>query len=157
MEAPVKITPASAGFEEGVNVPPFDLTDYRHFFFTIIGDNGSAEGTYGNGDRFVETSLSKNINAITGNIPTSLSIGGLFPNPASTQVNVIIDAPKRDKIMVIVTDMGGKTVIQQQANVDIGSNTVPVDIAKLAGGSYMVKLTCQSSDCQTVGAKFNKQ
>jgi hypothetical protein len=98
-----------------------------------------------------------NIISITGDKPTILGIGGLFPNPASTQVNVIIDAPKRDKITVVVTDMAGKTVIRQQANVDTGSNTVPVDIAKLAGGSYLVKLTCQSSDCQTATGKFNKQ
>ena len=98
-----------------------------------------------------------NVVQINGEKSTTLIIGGLFPNPASTQVNVIIDAPNRDKITVVVTDMAGKTVIQQQANVDTGSNTVPVDIAKLAGGSYLVKLTCQSSDCQTAAAKFNKQ
>ena len=98
-----------------------------------------------------------NIVMITGDRPLLLGIGGLFPNPTSTQVNVIIDAPQKDKVMVIVTDMGGKTVIRQQANVDIGSNTVPVDVAKLAGGSYLVKLSCQASDCETATAKFNKQ
>jgi alcohol dehydrogenase YqhD (iron-dependent ADH family) len=98
-----------------------------------------------------------NIVMIKGDMSTILDISGLFPNPASTQVNVIIDAPRRDKIMVVVTDMGGKKVIQQQANVDIGSNTVPIDIARLASGSYLVKLTCQSSDCETAAAKFNKQ
>jgi hypothetical protein len=97
-----------------------------------------------------------NIVVITRDKPTELSIGGIFPNPASTQVNVIIDAPQRDKVTLVVTDMAGKTVIQQQANIDLGSNTIPVNIAKLAGGSYLIKLTCQTSGCQTATAKFNK-
>jgi len=94
---------------------------------------------------------------ITRDKPTVLGIGGLFPNPASTLVNVIIDAPQRDKITIVVSDMAGKTVIQQQANVDLGSNTVPVNVAKLSNGSYLVKLLCQASDCEAPAAKFNKQ
>jgi hypothetical protein len=86
-----------------------------------------------------------------------LGIGGLYPNPASTLVNVMIDAPQRDNVTLLITDMGGKTVRQQQANVDVGSNTIPVDIAKLAGGTYLIKLTCQSSDCEISSAKFTKQ
>jgi Secretion system C-terminal sorting domain len=94
---------------------------------------------------------------LTRDKPTELGIGGLFPNPARDKVNVIIDAPARDKVTVIVTDMAGKIVKQQQENVDTGSNTVGVDIANLASGSYLVKLKCQSSDCETASAKFNKQ
>ncbi len=98
-----------------------------------------------------------NVVMITGDKPTLLGIGGIFPNPARTQVTIIIEAVMKDKVTVIVTDMTGKTVIQRQANVDMGSNTVPVDIAKLAGGSYLVKLTCQASDCESAVGKFNKQ
>jgi hypothetical protein len=98
-----------------------------------------------------------NIISITGDRPAILGIGGLYPNPARSQVNVIIDAPERDKITVVVTDMAGKIVKQQLANVDRGSNTIPVDIAALASGSYLVKLRCQSSDCETATGKFNKQ
>ena len=98
-----------------------------------------------------------NIVMITRDKPTSLSIGGLFPNPARDKVNVIIETPQRDRVMVVVTDMGGKIVKQQLENVDVGSNTVPVEIGNLASGSYLVKLICKSSDCHTVAEKFNKQ
>jgi hypothetical protein len=94
---------------------------------------------------------------INGDKPTSLGVGGIFPNPASTQVNVIIDAPKRDDVTLLIMDAAGKTVKQKQVNVDIGSNTVPVDIANLASGSYIVKLVCRTSDCETAAGKFNKQ
>jgi hypothetical protein len=98
-----------------------------------------------------------NIVMITGDKPKLLGIGGLFPNPASTVVNVLIDAPGRDNVTLVITDMSGKTVKQQSAGVETGSNTVPMDIAKLAAGSYLVKVLCKSSDCETAVAKFNKQ
>jgi hypothetical protein len=89
--------------------------------------------------------------------PKTLAIDGLFPNPASTMINVIIGAPNKDKVTLVVTDIGGRTVKQKLVNVDIGSNTIPVEISNLAQGSYMVKLLCQSSDCETAVQKFNKQ
>jgi hypothetical protein len=95
--------------------------------------------------------------SISRDKPTITGIGGLYPNPASTLVNIIIDAPRRDKVTILLTDMTGKTVKQEQVNVDTGSNTVPVEIAGLAGGSYLVKLICQASDCETATMKFNKQ
>ncbi|TMI70401.1 MAG: T9SS type A sorting domain-containing protein [Bacteroidetes bacterium] len=94
---------------------------------------------------------------ITGDKPTTLSISGLFPNPARTNVKVMVDAPQADNVTVIVTDMNGNTVIQKTESLGLGSNTIPVDITKLATGRYLVKLKCQSSDCETTGATFNKQ
>jgi hypothetical protein len=90
-------------------------------------------------------------------IPDAMAIGGLYPNPARDKINVIINAPQRDNLTLIVTDVLGRTLKQQIVNVEAGSNTVAVDIANLAQGSYMVKVLCKSSDCQTATAKFNKQ
>jgi hypothetical protein len=97
-----------------------------------------------------------NVVVISGDKPTSVGIGGLFPNPAATLVNVIVDAPKRDNVTLVVTDVNGKTVKQQLANVEEGSNTIPVEISSFAQGSYLVKVVCKSG-CETTVAKFNKQ
>jgi len=94
---------------------------------------------------------------ITRDKPTTLDISGLFPNPARTEVKLMIEAPQAGKITVLVTDINGKTVIQKVESVGLGSNTIPVDITKLATGRYVVKLQCQSSDCETAGAMFNKE
>lgn len=94
---------------------------------------------------------------ISGGKPTTLAIGGLFPNPAKTQVSVIIDAPERDNVTLMILDINGKTLKQQIVNVEIGSNTVPVDISSLAQGSYLIKAVCKSSDCGMAVGKFNKQ
>lgn len=97
-----------------------------------------------------------NIVMIKGNKPVTLAIGGLFPNPANSQINVILDAPVRDKVTLVVMDATGKTVIQQVVNVETGSNTIPVNISTLTNGTYLVKLVC-NSNCESAVAKFVKQ
>jgi hypothetical protein len=98
-----------------------------------------------------------NVVLINGDKPTTIGIGGIFPNPASSTVNVIIDAPRRDDVTVVLMDVLGKTIKQKVVNVEIGSNTVPVEISGLASGSYLVKVLCKSSDCETAVSKFAKQ
>ena len=72
-------------------------------------------------------------------------------------MSVILDAPERDNVTLMVLDLNGKTLKQQLVNVEIGSNTVPVDISSLAQGSYLIKAVCKSSDCGMAVGKFNKQ
>jgi hypothetical protein len=97
-----------------------------------------------------------NIVLIKGDKPVSLTIDGLFPNPASSLVNVLIATPNKDKITLVVTDIAGRTAIQQVVNVETGSNTIPVDINRLTSGTYLVKLVCSSS-CESAVGKFVKQ
>jgi hypothetical protein len=97
-----------------------------------------------------------NIVLIKGDRPLTLMIDGLFPNPANSVVNVLIGSPGHDKVTLLVTDMLGKTVVQQVTEVETGSNTIPLDISRLANGTYMVKLIC-SSNCEGVVGKFVKQ
>ena len=49
--------------------------------------------------RWILTNHSKlsNIVRIKGGKPVSLTIDALFPNPASTLINVLINAPNKDK------------------------------------------------------------
>jgi PKD repeat protein len=97
-----------------------------------------------------------NIVLIRGNKPLRLMIGGLFPNPANTELNVIIDAPTRDKVTMLIMDATGKSVIEQVVRVEAGSNTIPVMIGTLTNGTYLVKLVC-NSNCETATGKFVKQ
>ena len=79
---------------------------------------------------------------IKGEKPVKLTFDGLFPNPANTVVNVMIDAPNRDKATLTVTDIAGRTMIQQPVSIETGSNTIPLDISRLTRGTYMVKIVC---------------
>ena len=93
---------------------------------------------------------------IKGNKPALLAISSMFPNPAISQINVLLNAAVREKVTLVVMDATGKSVIQKIVNVEAGSNTVPVDISRLKSGNYLVKLVC-STDCETMVSKFVKQ
>ena len=97
-----------------------------------------------------------NIVLIRGDKPLTLTIGGLFPNPANHILNVVIDAPVRNEITLVITDMAGKIVKQQPANVETGSNTITMNISNLANGTYTVKAVCKTS-CESVVSSFIKQ
>lgn len=97
-----------------------------------------------------------NVVLIRGGKPNSVAIDGLFPNPALQYVNVLIAAPGKDNITLIVTDMAGRIVTRRIVNVEAGSNTVPVDISRLNSGSYLVRIIC-SEGCDAGTGKFVKQ
>jgi Secretion system C-terminal sorting domain len=131
-------------------------TPHNYFYQSETSTVPTNADNYSTGTAIVTTRSAINKPTVIPDNPTSLTIGGLFPNPARSQVNVIIDAPKRDNVTLVVMDVNGKTVKQQLVNVEIGSNTVPVEISNLAQGAYLVKVICKEN-CETTVAKFNKQ
>lgn len=96
-----------------------------------------------------------NVILIKGDKPTLITLNGIFPNPATTVVNLLVGSPAKDQISMLVTDISGRVVIQRTLNVEMGSNTLPVNITALAGGTYMVKII--SSDGEVSSGKFVKQ
>lgn len=97
-----------------------------------------------------------NILLIKGSMPITLVIDGMFPNPASSFVNVIVAAPKADNATVVVTDVAGRIMLQKKVNVETGSNTIPIDINKLSYGTYIVKIVYNSNNESAV-SRFVKQ
>lgn len=122
------------------NTPLAGAVNYYRLFQKDLDGNGRHSNT-------VEIGTDK---------PTSHGITGLFPNPASDVVHVIITAPIRQELTVAIVDALGKTVKQKEVNVEPGANTIPINIGNLATGSFMVKLVCQSG-CESTLGKFVKQ
>lgn len=87
---------------------------------------------------------------------TFLDIEAIFPNPANSLVNVLIAAPAKNKLTILISDMSGRIVIKQIANVETGNNTIPLDVSKLVPGGYIVRLIC-SGDFASSVRRFNKQ
>lgn len=96
-----------------------------------------------------------NIVLLKSDKPTLITLDGMFPNPAVSVVNMMIASPVKDKVLVTLVDMSGRTVLQKQLNVETGSNTIPVDVSGLAGGAYMVRL--QSGNGEVSTGKLVKQ
>ncbi len=93
---------------------------------------------------------------IKGDQPTTFTIDGLFPNPANTLVHLLIAAPTQGQLTVLITDILGRTVIQQDLQVETGSSTLPLDISRLSAGTYLLHLVC-SSGCESTAVQLIKK
>lgn len=96
-----------------------------------------------------------NIVLLKSDKPTVITIDGIFPNPAVTVVNLRVSSPQKDKVQMVIVDMNGRLMMHRQLTVDVGSNTLPVDVSALAGGNYMVRMI--SSNGEVTTAKLVKQ
>lgn len=90
-----------------------------------------------------------NIVLLKSDKPSLITIDGMFPNPATTVVNMMLSSPVKDKVQMVILDVNGRIVKVQSLNVEAGSNTLPVNVAALAGGTYMVKLISSTGDVST--------
>lgn len=87
--------------------------------------------------------------------PSVVTISGIYPNPARSLVTVSMRAMQQDNVTLVITDITGKLIKQQQVNVAKGNNTIPVDVNSLVPGTYLLKLVCKS-DCNTIVSKLIK-
>lgn len=93
---------------------------------------------------------------ISGVRASVLTLSGLFPNPAVSKVNLMVEAPAKDNLTILIMDAVGKVVKTQKASVEAGANTLSVNVAGLAQGSYLVKVNCEAG-CQTATGRFVKE
>ena len=100
------------------------------------------------------TKLSNTI-LIKGAVPVALSISGLFPNPTTGSLNLLVDAPRKDNVTLFVIDAVGRVVQTRKTSVDAGANTFALDVSTLSNGTYLLKLTCEGG-CEPTLSKFVK-
>lgn len=63
------------------------------------------------------------------------------PNPFRQELKLNISSPQTGNVRLILTDMYGKTVLQQQLSLQAGVNAVKIDDAqKLSAGTYMLTM-----------------
>ena len=79
----------------------------------------------------------------------------LYPNPAKDVLTIGVAAPASEKVVLLVTDITGKVVLQQAAQLVAGDNQVSVQINRLASGTYLLKAVC-ANGCQSAVEKFVK-
>ena len=93
---------------------------------------------------------------IKGSKGTQLDITSIYPNPTTSQLNVIMSAPSRDKVTIVITDVAGKVLVQKIVNVVAGDNSIQLDVSKLVSGTYIMKAICENG-CDSGSKKFMKQ
>ena len=97
---------------------------------------------------------------IKGGIVNQLVLEGLFPNPTSQTLNVVVNAPDKQTVQLIITDMAGKALLQRTMWLQEGRNSKVLDVAALAKGTYVVKVLCSPASgggCEGVVSKFVKE
>lgn len=73
----------------------------------------------------------------------------LWPNPASTHLNVQFELPEYGNATFIVTDIQGRVLIQQEAGFRMGKNSFELNIEGLPEGMFFLRLQNQHQQFTT--------
>ena len=65
----------------------------------------------------------------------------VYPNPANSSFNAIINSNASGNATITVTDVTGKTLITKTIAIQRGAQTIPVDVSQVAPGIYFVSCT----------------
>ncbi|HEX8460156.1 MAG TPA: T9SS type A sorting domain-containing protein [Segetibacter sp.] len=83
-------------------------------------------------------------------------ISNIYPNPTSSLLNISLNAPAINKMMLIVTDIKGAILVKQTLRVNAGDNSFNIKTQNLKAGTYFLKVFSQEGE--NVGeSKFVKQ
>ncbi len=105
-------------------------------------------------DKDGKTSLS-NVVVIDGIKSTQLEVASVYPNPATSELNIIITSPDNDNVTLVVTDITGKTITTKAIKAIAGNNKTTINVNSLAKGSYLIKALC-TKGCNSPVKKFVK-
>lgn len=70
----------------------------------------------------------------------------LYPNPAVSEINAIVDATAAGQATYTVVDLLGRTLVSGQVNVEAGRNTLPISVSSLENGVYFIRLEQNGSE-----------
>jgi len=87
---------------------------------------------------------------------SEITLSSGYPNPATTELNVVITSPKAEKVTLVVTDLTGKVLVQRTTQLAIGDNQQIFNVQQLAAGTYFIKAVC-ANGCETTVQRFVKQ
>ena len=93
---------------------------------------------------------------LKGRQPNSLALSNVYPNPAKSNVNLVLAAPALTKVSVIVTDVAGKLMMQQAAQLLNGENRLSLNVNALPPGTYLIK-AAGANGAKAAVSKFVKQ
>jgi hypothetical protein len=72
----------------------------------------------------------------------------IFPNPASSVLQVQIPSKQKGVASIVISDASGKAVYRQQVLVSEGNNARSIPVASLANGLYQITIE-SNGDKQT--------
>ena len=135
----LRSTDASKGFEQIAFVDGYGHSDYEQsyefidrdvkpgitYYYQLIAEDFDGKTT----DHGIASALIESSN-------TTLTIS---PNPASDLLNVFVYASNAFDAQIMITDITGKIVLQENTKID-GAVNVPLNISNLANGVYHISV-----------------
>jgi hypothetical protein len=110
------------------------------YLLTVLAD-GSTPYCLTASDENQKATNPANLLSRNNNLPKSGVLGlSLYPNPASSNVNLQVSAPQTAYYDVHFYDILGKVVISQKLSLTQGSNQVNIPTNSLAKGFYTVRV-----------------
>lgn len=70
------------------------------------------------------------------------------PNPTSTQLNIAVNLPESDNVIIQVVDVKGQSIIEQKSSHKLSTHEIIIDTSQWSDGVYFLKI--QSSKNQTI-------
>jgi hypothetical protein len=80
---------------------------------------------------------------VAGNKPGGDLFGNelaVYPNPVRGSMNVYVNAANSSRSQLKMIDIAGRMVMNQTLQLQKGMNTIAVDVARLAPGTYLIKM-----------------
>ncbi len=124
-------TPASAADYRNENVSLAAFTGQSEVFIKYVGTSN-----YGN-NMYIDNINVSSATSVSENELTSLSV---YPNPASTEVNVSFEA-KNGNYSVKLIDLQGRVIANQNLSNLSGTQVISIPTSTVAKGSYIVSIT----------------
>lgn len=92
---------------------------------------------------------------ITDDPVSTLVINNIFPNPANDMINVSLQLPAKDQVVISITDISGRMMIERMMTLDKGNSIITMATDALAKGTYLLTVS-SSGDNRRVMQKFFK-
>ena len=71
-------------------------------------------------------------------------IANLYPNPARSEVKMIITATNAGRATIVISDLTGKIISQLPVQLAVGENNQTIKVQSLANGTYLIKVIAES-------------
>ena len=81
----------------------------------------------------------------------------VFPNPTDAIVNIRFNSTLQGALVIKLMDMAGRALIEQRTDVYQGLNTTQINMATLAGATYMLQLSMDATDGNQQMASYKIQ
>lgn len=85
----------------------------------------------------------------------AFAVTDIYPNPVKAALNLQLSAPEAGDVTIIITDLKGAVILQQQTTLGKGQSTYSINVAQLPAGVYMLNASHTKGSAK--GIRFVKQ